>query len=117
MTTKKKAPPARPGRSRKTISGWVQVQFPGWRERALCTGRDTELFFPEGEQPTLVAKAYCRRCPVRDDCLAHAIEHDERYGIWGGVSEHTRELLVARIRREQSRQTWQQPGTDGPTAA
>ena len=116
MTTKK-APPARPGRSRKTISGWVPVCCPNWREGALCAGRDTELFFPDGDDPTLVAKAYCRRCPVRRDCLAHAIENDERHGIWGGVGEHTRELLVARVRQDRATQPWHRPGADGSTAA
>ena len=113
----KKAPAARPGRSRKRVSGWAPVRQPHWREQALCAGRDTEVFFPEDQQPSRLAKWFCRRCPVRQDCLAHAIETDERYGVWGGVDEHTRELLVARIRRTGTEQTWGKPGADGPTAA
>lgn len=115
--THRKTPPARPGRIRKTISGWAPVADPDWADRALCSGRDTEVFFPEGEQPDGVARAYCRRCPVRSDCLAHAIENDERYGVWGGVTEHTRELLVARLRPSSPDRCWSEPDVDGPSAA
>ena len=114
---RQKTPPARPGRTRKTISGWVPVADPDWADRATCAGRDTEVFFPDGDQPDRVAKAYCRRCPVQADCLAHAIENDERYGVWGGVSEHTRELLVVRLRAGYESSGWSGPRIDGPSAA
>ena len=116
MTTKRK-PPARPGRRRPGVAGWLPVTQPNWRDRAACLERDTEVFFPEGDQPTLAAKSYCRRCPVRQDCLAHSIANNERYGIWGGVSEHTRTLLIQRLRSTSPDRTWASPGADGPTAA
>ena len=116
MVTKKA--PARPGRRRPPLTGWADVQRPDWREEALCAGRDTEVFFPEGDQPTIIAKSVCRRCPVRPDCLAHAIGHRERYGIWGGFTEHARALLIARIAESRGAMTANRSGDDdGPVAA
>ena len=116
MATKKA--PARPGRRRAAFTGWQPVRHPDWRDGALCAGRDTDVFFPENDHPAIIAKGICRRCPVRSDCLAHAIEHRERYGIWGGFTEHARALLVARIaERNDVRFKAQAGGDDGPVAA
>ena len=35
----------------------------------------------------------CRGCEVRAECLEYALEHDERFGIWGGMSERERRRL------------------------
>jgi WhiB family redox-sensing transcriptional regulator len=116
MATKKA--PARPGRRREAFTGWTPVRRPDWRDGALCAGRDTEAFFPDDDRPAIIAKSICRRCPVRSDCLAHAIEHRERYGIWGGFTEHARALLVARVaERNEVRFRAQTGGDDGPVPA
>ena len=39
------------------------------------------------------AKAICSECPVRTDCLDHALTVNERYGIWGGLNEIERRHL------------------------
>jgi WhiB family redox-sensing transcriptional regulator len=67
-----------------------------WQARALCAQTDPEAFFPEKGGSPRLAKAVCRRCPVRAECLAFALEHDERFGIWGGLSERERRRLRAR---------------------
>jgi WhiB family redox-sensing transcriptional regulator len=36
----------------------------------------------------------CRRCPVIDECRSHALEVGEPYGVWGGLSESERDLLL-----------------------
>jgi len=36
----------------------------------------------------------CTGCPVRAQCLEHALAHDERYGVWGGTSERERRRLT-----------------------
>jgi WhiB family redox-sensing transcriptional regulator len=117
MTTKKA--PARPGRRRPTFTDWLPVGDADWHDNALCRGRDTEVFFPEEDEPTIVAKSICRRCPVRRDCLAHALERGERYGIWGGLTERERQLLRARIvRNVRAIPAASVPGDDdGPIAA
>jgi WhiB family transcriptional regulator, redox-sensing transcriptional regulator len=64
-----------------------------WQERALCAQTDPEAFFPEKGGSTREAKRICLGCEVRDDCLEYALAHDERFGIWGGLSERERRRL------------------------
>ena len=68
-------------------------QEPGWQDRALCSQTDPEAFFPEKGGSTREAKKVCRGCEVRADCLEYALERDERFGIWGGLSERERRRL------------------------
>ena len=65
---------------------------PRWQDRALCAETDPEAFFPEKGGSTREAKQVCRSCEVRAECLAYALEHDERFGVWGGLSERERRL-------------------------
>lgn len=64
-----------------------------WHERALCAQTDPEAFFPEKGGSTREAKRVCLSCDVRSDCLEYALMHDERFGIWGGLSERERRRL------------------------
>jgi WhiB family redox-sensing transcriptional regulator len=57
----------------------------GWQE--------PEAFFPEKGGSTREAKKVCRSCEVRAECLEYALEHDERFGIWGGLSERERRRI------------------------
>ena len=65
----------------------------GWQTDALCAQTDPEAFFPEKGGSTREAKRVCRSCEVRAECLEYALEHDERFGIWGGMSERERRRL------------------------
>ena len=67
-----------------------------WQERALCAQTDPEAFFPEKGGSTREAKKICVGCEVRGECLEYALRHDERFGIWGGLSERERR----RVKRE-----------------
>lgn len=69
----------------------------GWQERALCAQTDPEAFFPEKGGSTREAKKVCTRCDVRAECLEYALAHDERFGIWGGLSERERRKLKKRV--------------------
>ncbi|WP_156628624.1 WhiB family transcriptional regulator [Mycobacterium sp. 1274756.6] len=64
-----------------------------WQDQALCAQTDPEAFFPEKGGSTREAKKICQRCPVRGECLEYALAHDERFGIWGGLSERERRRL------------------------
>jgi WhiB family redox-sensing transcriptional regulator len=64
-----------------------------WQERALCAQTDPEAFFPEKGGSTREAKRICMGCEVRDECLDYALAHDERFGIWGGLSERERRRI------------------------
>ncbi|MEY4397221.1 MAG: Transcriptional regulator WhiB [Actinomycetota bacterium] len=61
-----------------------------WQADALCSQTDPEAFFPEKGGSTRDAKRICSQCTVRDECLEFALENDERFGIWGGLSERER---------------------------
>ena len=64
-----------------------------WQERALCAQTDPESFFPEKGGSTREAKKVCLACEVRSECLEYALANDERFGIWGGLSERERRRL------------------------
>jgi WhiB family redox-sensing transcriptional regulator len=71
-----------------------------WRTKALCAQTDPEAFFPEKGGSTRDAKRVCTGCPVRAECLKFALVNDERFGIWGGLSE--RERRRVRLERREA---------------
>ena len=70
----------------------------GWQLEANCLGVDPDLFFPERGASTKEAKAVCKGCVVREDCLEFALQNGEKFGSWGGFSERGRR----RIRRQRA---------------
>jgi WhiB family redox-sensing transcriptional regulator len=77
-----------------------------WRESAACRDEDPELFFPvsevgPGSEQVRQAKAVCARCPVRQECLEHAIETGLAHGIFGGATPHERRQRIRRGAAEQ----------------
>ncbi len=48
------------------------------------------------------AKAVCAPCPVRLECLDHAIAEGERFGVWGGLSVRERWVEVRRRAGDRS---------------
>jgi len=69
-----------------------------WQVDALCAQTDPEAFFPEKGGSTRDAKRICTGCEVKAQCLDYALQNDERFGIWGGLSERERR----RLRRTRS---------------
>ena len=68
----------------------------GWRDGALCAETDPGAFFPDKGGSTRDAKNVCSSCPVRAQCLEYALSNDERFGVWGGLSERERCRLYRR---------------------
>ena len=64
-----------------------------WADQAKCLVAEPETFFPEKGGSTREAKKICTDCPVKAECLEYALENDERFGIWGGLSERERRKL------------------------
>lgn len=60
-------------------------------ELVPCRVHDAELWFAEAPADVEFAKALCRTCPVREACLAGALDRREPCGVWGG------ELLVTGV--------------------
>jgi WhiB family transcriptional regulator, redox-sensing transcriptional regulator len=79
-----------------------------WRDGAACVAADPDLFFPISSGgisrvQERRAKAFCAICHVRPQCLAFAIETQQLYGIWGGLSEKERTRLMRRRRLADGR--------------
>ncbi len=58
-----------------------------WTDIATCSGIETNYFFDDYENDTVLAKnidEMCMICPVAKDCLLAGVENSE-YGVWGGV--------------------------------
>lgn len=74
---------------------------PGWMESAACRDLPTALFFPADKDDGAAerAKAVCRSCPVRRDCVAYALADPTLTGVWGASTADQR-----RNRRQQLRQ-------------
>ena len=74
-----------------------------WQLRAACRGPDSSLFFPpshferkeEKEFREERARAICKTCSVRRECLAYALRIREPHGIWGGLNEVERKVKLA----------------------
>lgn len=65
-----------------------------WMRNALCVEVDTDIFFPEKGGTPEPALRVCRLCPVAAECLDYALARNERFGIWGGVTERKRRRLA-----------------------
>ncbi|MEU6353311.1 WhiB family transcriptional regulator [Streptomyces sp. NPDC047072] len=61
-----------------------------WQTRALCAETGADFFFPEPGSSVREAKKICGMCEMRPACLEYAMRHDERFGVWGGLSEKER---------------------------
>jgi len=74
-----------------------------WQRSAVCAGEVSAMFYPPVSSEArrskrsreASAKAICEACPVRQPCLDHALANDERYGIWGGLTDRERRLLAS----------------------
>jgi WhiB family transcriptional regulator, redox-sensing transcriptional regulator len=69
-----------------------------WQQGALCAQVGADFFFPEPGSSVREAKRICQLCEMRATCLEYALENDERFGVWGGLSEKER----LDLRRDQS---------------
>jgi len=78
------------------LDDFVDEGVLSWQDRALCAQTDPEAFFPEKGGSTREAKQVCLSCEVRAECLEYALSNDERFGIWGGLSERERRKLKRR---------------------
>jgi WhiB family redox-sensing transcriptional regulator len=81
-----------------------------WRAYAECRAENATYFYapahferkPEKDYREGNARALCRACRVRQQCLEYALEVAESHGIWGGLNELERALLLRRRRRAEA---------------
>ncbi|MFL6144335.1 MAG: WhiB family transcriptional regulator [Labedaea sp.] len=90
-------------RVENTVSLWDLLDLgspdeTGWMAQGLCAQTDPDAFFPGKGDSLTPARTVCVACPVRAECAAYAVAHDERFGIWGGLSERERRVIRRRRR-------------------
>ncbi|WP_053762639.1 WhiB family transcriptional regulator [Streptomyces sp. AS58] len=66
-----------------------------WGTQAVCRTADSDELFAVGAAQNR-AKAICTGCPVRTECLAHALDQRIEHGVWGGMTERERRALLRR---------------------
>jgi len=73
----------------------IEVSPESWWDHAACSGK-THLFFPlQGQNgKAKAAKRICNeQCPVRVECLEHALMTGDDQGIRGGLGEDQRRRM------------------------
>jgi hypothetical protein len=78
------------------------VREPREYENPLCAEIGGDFWFPERDNPEnrklldpSYAKSICRSCTHKTECAQWGIKN-ERFGIWGGLTEYERTLLRTR---------------------
>ena len=70
-----------------------------WMRHALCARVGGDFWFPDKggvSREESMAKAICRKCPVRLPCLQYAMDNGETEGVYGGLSPRDRDQLRRR---------------------
>ena len=73
-----------------------------WQAKAACRGPQAAVFFPppqferkhERAEREMRAKQICESCAVISDCLNYALDIREPHGIWGGLNESERRVIL-----------------------
>ena len=81
-----------------------------WADQALCKSIGPDVFFDSSQgqfdatamESAATAKRICAACPVRSECLDHAIKNDERFGIWGGMTQKERATYKKNLRKKSA---------------
>lgn len=86
-----------------------QIEDAKWLHLAECNGEDPNLFYGferEDDETRLIrvrtAKDICRQCKVKRQCLTTALNNQETFGIWGGLTEAERWRLIKASRTESA---------------
>ncbi|WP_342673760.1 WhiB family transcriptional regulator [Actinospica robiniae] len=104
---------ARPGGRGRSLAPRVrttEMRALDWQLAGACRTETEELFFGpvaireerrEKSRRIREAKRVCARCPVWELCRGYALENEEEFGVWGGLSELERWELIneQRVRR------------------
>lgn len=90
-----------------SIPGQRTVALPGTSAaRALpCQTRHPELWFSDNPDEEARARELCWTCPVRQACLAGALDRREEEGVWGGEVFYHGAIVAARPRRGRPRKS------------
>ena len=80
--------------------GWMD----DWSTKASCRSTDPDALFVQGAAQNR-AKAICLGCQVRTECLADALDNQIEFGVWGGMTERERRMV---LRKRPSVASWRE---------
>ena len=76
-----------------------------WADKAACAGQTSTMYGSDDRAERYVhsdseayAVAICLTCPVKYECRKHAIDNDERWGVWGGLTPRERRPYTRQLR-------------------
>lgn len=84
-------PKARYAARRTTRGHYIWVE--DWAPKAACRAGQPDALFVRGAEQNQ-AKLVCSGCPVRIECLAEALDNQTEWGVWGGMTERERRVLL-----------------------
>lgn len=106
MSLEKRSAPGHEAEEGMALSFSEAAEQLDWQDLAACRDYDNILFFGEEGESELEkqarearAKTVCQRCPVAEPCLEFAMETNQKYGIWGGLTDKERASLKRRRAR------------------
>jgi WhiB family transcriptional regulator, redox-sensing transcriptional regulator len=73
--------------------GTVTEARAAWVSKARCRSTDPDELFVGGAAQRKAA-VICRHCPVIAECLADALDNRMEFGVWGGMTERQRRVLL-----------------------
>lgn len=70
-----------------------------------CTEMNPGYFFadeldedePYGRSEQVIAVSACKRCPIKNECFANAINNNETHGVWGGSAPNQRQAYWKKV--------------------
>lgn len=75
----------------------MTIERGNWEASGRCrTAPASQVpdLFPENAVGVRVAKAFCKPCPAKTDCLEFALLRTEQFGVLGGESERERRKML-----------------------
>lgn len=67
-----------------------------WKVRGICASSMTpDAWYAKGAS----GKELCKGCPVMGECLSYALEHKEKWGVWGGLTPTQRRIWLRRYNK------------------
>ena len=81
------------GAAGPVLTALVSDEVQDWRDLAACAEVGDDFWFPEKGGSTREAKKVCQGCPVQAECLEYALENNEQFGIYGGLSARERQRM------------------------
>ena len=84
----------------------LERALPKPRKALPCHTVDPDLWFAEAPEDVETAKALCVPCPLRELCLAGALERKEPWGVWGGQLVLGGEVVARKRPRGRPRKDW-----------